>query len=101
MEILNVGGIIHMDKVPLTLTKMTLTFDGIVTIMMKWIVRLVTHGIAGVVGFALGIYLLPILIAPASPDETEVRSAALHLLRPYQGPWPHQTPRVALFWKVL
>jgi len=39
---------------------------------MKWIVRLVTHAIAGGIGFALGIYLLPILIAPESPD-------ALHL----------------------
>lgn len=43
---------------------------------MKWIVRLVTHAIAGGIGFALGIYLLPILIAPESPDGTAVRSVA-------------------------
>ncbi len=43
---------------------------------MKWIVRIGTHLAAGVIGFVLGIYLLPILIAPPSPGEEEVRSAA-------------------------
>lgn len=43
---------------------------------MKWIVRIGTHLAAGVIGFAMGIYLLPILIAPESPGEQEVRSAA-------------------------
>ena len=43
---------------------------------MKWIIRIGTHLAAGVIGFALGIYLLPILIAPASPGEQEVQSAA-------------------------
>lgn len=43
---------------------------------MKWLVRLVTHTIAGGVGFALGIYLLPILIAPDSPDVAQVRAVA-------------------------
>ncbi len=43
---------------------------------MKWIVRIGTHLAAGGIGFALGIYLLPILIAPAGPGEQEVRSAA-------------------------
>lgn len=35
---------------------------------MRWIVRLITHGIALALGFALGVYLLPILTAPPSPD---------------------------------
>ena len=43
---------------------------------MKWLVRIGTHLAAGGVGFALGIYLLPILTAPASPDVEEVRAAA-------------------------
>ncbi len=36
------------------------------------ILRLITHLSAGVLGFALGIYMLPILIAPTSPTESEV-----------------------------
>ena len=43
---------------------------------MKWLVRIGTHLAAGGIGFALGIYLLPILIAPESPGDQEVRSAA-------------------------
>ncbi|MEQ8859313.1 MAG: DM13 domain-containing protein [Pseudomonadales bacterium] len=44
--------------------------------MSRWLILLVTHGIAGAVGFALGIYALPILIAPPAPDETEVAAVA-------------------------
>jgi hypothetical protein len=43
---------------------------------MKWIIRIGTHLASGGIGFVLGIYLLPILIAPASPGEQEVQSAA-------------------------
>lgn len=43
---------------------------------MNWIVRIATHTIAGGIGFALGIYLLPILIAPDSPDVTKVHAVA-------------------------
>lgn len=43
---------------------------------MKWLIRIGTHLVAGGIGFALGIYLLPILIAPESPGEQQVRSAA-------------------------
>ena len=43
---------------------------------MKWLIRIGTHVAAGGIGFALGIYLLPILIAPESPDAQEVRSVA-------------------------
>jgi hypothetical protein len=43
---------------------------------MKSILLLVTHLIAGLAGFALGIYALPILIAPAAPAATEVEAMA-------------------------
>lgn len=43
---------------------------------MNWIVRIATHTIAGGIGFALGIYLLPILIAPDSPDVSKVQAVA-------------------------
>jgi hypothetical protein len=43
---------------------------------MKRLLALVfTHGAALAVGFALGIYLLPILTAPAAPSATEVGAA--------------------------
>lgn len=44
--------------------------------MKHWIIRLVTHGIAGVIGFALGIYALPILTAPPSPDAAMLEAQA-------------------------
>lgn len=37
---------------------------------------LFSHGLVGFAGFALGIYLLPILIAPPAPSETEVLQAS-------------------------
>jgi hypothetical protein len=37
---------------------------------------LASHGLIGAVGFAVGIYLLPILIAPAAPSVAEVTAAA-------------------------
>ena len=43
---------------------------------MKWLIRIGTHAAAGGLGFVLGIYLLPILIAPEGPAEQEVRSVA-------------------------
>lgn len=43
---------------------------------MKWLIRIGTHVAAGGIGFGLGIYLLPILIAPESPGEQAVQSAA-------------------------
>ena len=36
----------------------------------------VTHIIAGVIGFAVGIFTLPILIAPPSPSEAEIETKA-------------------------
>ena len=39
---------------------------------LRLLVLLVTHLGAGAIGFALGIYALPILIAPPAPSESEV-----------------------------
>ena len=44
--------------------------------MKKWLLLIVTHGAVGLAGFALGIYLLPILIAPPAPSDQEVAVAA-------------------------
>jgi len=43
---------------------------------MKRLLLVVSHTLAATVGFALGIYALPILIAPASPAAAEVASVA-------------------------
>lgn len=44
--------------------------------MKRFLVLAVTHAVALVVGIALGIYLLPILTAPAAPSAGEVTAAA-------------------------
>ncbi len=41
--------------------------------MRKILVLIVTHILIGVIGFAAGIYALPIIMAPASPTEDEIR----------------------------
>ena len=43
--------------------------------MFKLIRILLTHGIALLVGVALGIYLLPILVQPESPSDAEVMTS--------------------------
>ena len=44
--------------------------------MLRWLLLLATHtGMLGI-GFALGVYFLPILTAPKSPAIAELRSAA-------------------------
>jgi hypothetical protein len=43
--------------------------------MKKWVL-LLTHALAVGLGFALGIYALPILIAPAAPTSAEVSAQA-------------------------
>ncbi len=40
--------------------------------MKKWLMSGITHSVALAIGFALGIYALPILIAPAAPSAAEV-----------------------------
>lgn len=44
--------------------------------MRTVIALLLSHGIAAVLGFAAGIYALPILIAPPAPSSSEVSAAA-------------------------
>jgi Electron transfer DM13 len=39
------------------------------------LILIFTHSCAVIVGFAIGIYALPILIAPPSPSETEIQEA--------------------------
>ncbi len=44
--------------------------------MRRFIIGLFTHGVALAIGFALGIYLLPILTAPPSPDSAMLEEKA-------------------------
>lgn len=44
--------------------------------MKKLLVLLLSHGVAVAVGFALGIYFLPVLTAPDAPSVADVESAA-------------------------
>ena len=37
---------------------------------------MITHGAVGALGFAAGIYTLPLLIAPAAPSGVEVQAKA-------------------------
>lgn len=41
---------------------------------MRWIILSATHLAALVIGFALGIYALPILVAPAGPDKAALQA---------------------------
>lgn len=43
---------------------------------MRWLLLTGTHAGAVAVGFALGVYFLPILTAPKGPDAAEIRAAA-------------------------
>ena len=44
--------------------------------MRRIIIWLFTHGVAVAIGFALGIYLLPILTAPKGPDQSVLEQMA-------------------------
>ena len=44
--------------------------------MFRWIALATTHTLALAVGFGLGVYLLPILTAPKSPDEATLATSA-------------------------
>ena len=43
---------------------------------MKKLTLFLTHLVALVVGFALGVYLLPVLVAPQAPSSSEVSAAS-------------------------
>ncbi|MGB1010331.1 MAG: DM13 domain-containing protein [Thiolinea sp.] len=44
--------------------------------MKKMILLLISHGLVGAIGFAAGIYVLPILTAPDAPATAEVEAIA-------------------------
>ena len=48
--------------------------------MGKFIRFLITHGIAIAIGFALGVYFLPILTAPPAPDSAKLEEMASEAL---------------------
>ncbi|WP_438969605.1 DM13 domain-containing protein [Methylophaga sp.] len=47
---------------------------------MKTFVLLITHGLVLIIGFAAGIYLLPILTQPTAPDEEMIGKVASEAL---------------------
>lgn len=48
--------------------------------MFRWFLRLLTHGAALALGFAAGIYVLPILTAPPGPDRAAIDAASANVL---------------------
>lgn len=44
--------------------------------MKKFLLLLITHGIVAALGFAAGIYALPILTAPPAPEAAEIEAVA-------------------------
>ena len=44
--------------------------------MLRWLLRLFTHTAPLAVGFALGVYFLPILTAPPAPDRAAIKAAS-------------------------
>lgn len=43
---------------------------------MRWVLRLASHAVAMALGFALGVYMLPILTASEAPKEAEYQAVA-------------------------
>lgn len=48
--------------------------------MLRWFILAFTHVGALAVGFAAGIYVLPILTAPQGPDKTAIEAASVNVL---------------------
>lgn len=44
--------------------------------MLRWIILSATHGAMLAIGFALGVYLLPILTEPEGPDRSAIQETA-------------------------
>ena len=64
---------------------------------MKWLLLLCSHLAVAAAGVALGIYLLPILTAPAGPDAEQVRASAA--VAQYRGEFSRDlTDSDALHW---
>ena len=57
---------------------------------MKFLRFLITHSIALFIGFALGIYLLPVIIAPEAPSVSDVMSSSDKTL--YRGTFRKDLP---------
>ena len=50
---------------------------------LKILLLVVTHACMGLAGFTVGIYVLPILVAPAAPEVSDIRALAQQAV--YQG----------------
>lgn len=44
--------------------------------MLRWLIRLASHAVTLAIGFAAGIYVLPILTAPPCPERAEIEAAS-------------------------
>ncbi len=64
---------------------------------MKKLILLITHSITAFIGFAVGIYTLPILIAPDAPTNEQIKAMQSSLL--YSGEFKRDlTDSDALHW---
>ena len=64
---------------------------------MKKILLLVSHGLVGFIGFAAGIYTLPILTAPDAPTDSEIQATQTSQM--YSGEFKRDlTDSDALHW---
>lgn len=65
--------------------------------MKRWLLLLLTHAVVGAIGFAAGIYTLPILIAPDAPSPDDVGAVAAQAL--FKGQFRRDLPGSdALHW---
>lgn len=48
--------------------------------MLRWLILAVTHAAALAIGFAAGIYVLPILTAPQGPGKAAIEAASVNVL---------------------
>ncbi len=48
--------------------------------MRRWLLLALTHGVALALGFASGVYLLPILVAPPAPPQAQLHEHAASAL---------------------
>jgi hypothetical protein len=58
--------------------------------MKKWLLLLISHGFFLALGFMLGIYYLPLMIAPAAPDSPTVLAVGENA--PYTGEFRRDLP---------
>jgi hypothetical protein len=65
-------------------------FNEVIANMLKLIRILATHGIALAGGFALGVYLLPVLIAPEAPSDSAVSEGTQQAI--YRGAFRRDLP---------